>query len=592
MPRDQIQEVKDKLDIVSVISSYLPLTKGGKNYKALCPFHSEKTPSFMVSPELQIFKCFGCGEGGDVISFYSKMEGVGYGEALREMARRAGVKLVSRKKTPDEERRETIFQINQLAADLFHYLLEEHKVGEAARKYLKGRGLAEETVETFNLGYAPVSWDILGKFILSKGYSLTDYLASGLGVKKAGGRGFYDFIRGRVVFPLRSSTGRVVGFSARTLGKVRQEPKDGLGSEPKYINTPETLAFQKRRFLFNLDLAKQEIKKAREVVLVEGEMDAISLWEKGIKNVVASKGTALTPEQIAAVARFAETVKICFDRDAAGLEATKRGIMLAQGVGLEIRAVIPPSGKDPDEAVRSDAKAFCRALKNSLPIFDFYLDSALVRFDSSAASGKRKIAGELLPLLKSLASEVEKAVYLKKLAGILDVSEEVLWRQMEKEEALEVNEPATVRRADPLSPKREAHLLALLLSLPPKETRRWLRKLSPDDFSNPGFGKIFAALKTYLGRGRGFRLARFSATLEEAPRKVIEELALLPASQEVPSEEEIEAVSRLIKQARYQRELRDLTKAVKAAEAEGAAREVKHLQREVLTLTDKIRRLG
>ncbi|PIZ41185.1 DNA primase [candidate division WWE3 bacterium CG10_big_fil_rev_8_21_14_0_10_48_23] len=584
---DQIQEVKDKLDIVAVISSYFPLTKAGKNYKALCPFHVEKTPSFMVSPELQIFKCFGCGEGGDAIAFYAKMEGVSFGEALREMAKRAGIKLIQRQETPEEERREMVYRINQLAADFFHYLLAKHKVGEKARAFFKGRGLKEEAVETFGLGYAPSSWDSLGTFILSKKYTLTDYLTSGLGVKKdpsAGsgqGRGFYDFFRGRVIFPFRSSTGRVVGFSARALGD----------EDPKYIHTSETPAFKKREFLYNLDLAKGEIKRTREAILVEGMMDAIALWEKGIKNVVATMGTALTTNQVALLSRFAGSLKICFDKDSAGMEATKKGIMLAQAAGLEVKAVLLPFGKDPDEAIRSNESAFRHALEEALPIFDFYLASALERFDHKAPAGKKKIATELLPILKSFANEVEKAAYLKKLSEVLDVPEESLWQQLEKEEVLEVEKRPLVAKKISY-PMREAYLFALVISFPPREIKKWLRRLSPDDLSDPLLREILSKLKSYFREVKRFRLANFSAKLDEEQRKVLEEIALLPLPfQKISSDEEIEAVVGAVKRARYKRELRGLVGAVKEAEKAQKEKEVKRLQKEVLKLSEKIRKL-
>lgn len=605
MPRDQIQEVKDKLDIVSVVSSYFPLTKAGKNYKAICPFHAEKTPSFMVSPELQIFKCFGCGEGGDAIGFYAKMEGVSFGEALREMARRAGVKLIRQQKTPEEERRETVLEINQLASDYFHHLLSKHEVGERARKFLEKRGLSKESIETFALGYAPSSWNSLGKFILSKKYTLTDYLTSGLGVKKdptAGSRqdrGFYDFFRGRLIFPFRAPTGRVVGFSARTLGN--EEPKDGLKDEPylsrsapKYVHTSETPAFKKRGFLYNMDLAKGEIRKKKEATIVEGMMDVIALHEKGIKNVVATMGTAFTSEQVALLARFANAIKLCFDKDLAGLEATKRGIMLAQGVGLEVRAVLLPSGKDPDEAIRSNEKGFRQALEKAPPIFDFYLESALERFGADTASAKRKVAAELLPVIKSLANEVEKAAYLKKLSEALGVPEESLWRQLEKEEPLEVGPtlPGASRRPEkPSYPKREGCLLALILSLPSDEARKWLRKLSPEDISAPQLQEIFTRLKTYLSRIKRFRVANFSAKLNEAHRVILEELVFALTSDQVSLEEELEALVRRVKKERYQREKQELVKAVKAAEAREKTKEIKRLQKEVLALSEKIAKL-
>jgi len=587
VPRDQIQEIKDKLDIVAVISSYIPLTKAGKNYKALCPFHAEKTPSFMVSPELQIFKCFGCGEGGDVISFYAKMEGVSFGEALREMARRAGVKLVRQKRTPEDERREVVYQINRLAADFFHHLLTEHRVGEAARSFLKKRGVGKDAIEAFDLGYAPNSWDSLGKFILSKKYTLSEYLTSGLGVRKKSGRGFYDFFRGRVVFPFRSSTGRVVGFSARTLGN----------EDPKYIHTPETPVFHKSSYLYNLDLAKTAIKRAKEAILVEGMMDVIALYERGIRNVVATMGTALTSKQVALLARFTSAIKLCLDKDTAGLEATKRAVALIQSAGLDVMAVVLPSGKDPDEAIRTDEKAFRKALEGAPPVLDFYLASALERFDASDIAGAKRVVGELLPVIKSLASDVERNAYLRKLADILylphGLDEKALLKQLEKEETLAVGrQTAPGVLGVSFRPKREAYFLASIISLPPKEVRRWLRKLSPEDFSDPALREIFVKLKAYLARVKRFRLANFSAKLEEAPRKALEELALLPDLREPSSEGDLRATLKLVRRSRYLREKRELAKAVKAAEAEGKLREVRRLQREVLKLSDKIRKLS
>src|SRR3972149_3424603 len=271
MPLDQIEEVKRKLDIVEVVSSYFPIQKSGKNYKAVCPFHSEKPPSFMVSPQLQIFKCFGCGEGGDVISFYGKMEGVSFSEALREMAKRAGVKLISRKESPEEQRKERLLELNRLAADYYHFLLTDHKIGSKAKEFLKSRGVKDQTIEDFEIGYAPSSWDSLGRYLLKKGYSLTELFQSGLAVRKEGGRGYFDFFRGRGMYPLRSSLGKVAGFAGRTLGD----------DQPRFIKTSIwRMALRSVRSRSSAH-GKTEIKKKREAILVEGEMDAILLFQEG-----------------------------------------------------------------------------------------------------------------------------------------------------------------------------------------------------------------------------------------------------------------------------------------------------------------------
>lgn len=589
MAGDQIEEIKQKLDIVDLVGGYIPLQKSGKNYKALCPLHSEKTPSFMVSPQLQIFKCFGCGEGGDAISFYSKMEGVPFGEALKQMAKRAGVKLVGQRESPEEQLREKIYQINRLAADFFHFLLLNHRVGEGARKFLQHRGVSKEAIETFNLGYAPDSWDSLGRFILSKDYTLTEFLQSGLGVRKEGGRGYFDFFRGRVIFPLRSPSGKVAGFSGRTLGG--DQPKDG----PKYINTVDTPAFEKRRYLYNFDLAKQEIKKLRQAILVEGEIDAIALYQAGVKNVAATKGTALSIEQITPLTRVAEAVVICFDRDAAGLEATKKGLLLTQSAGLEVRAALLPQGQDPDEAVKADRSGFKKILETAPPIFDFYLESALSRFDPTAPSGKKKIAQEVLPVLRSLANEVEKAAYLARLSDRIGVSEEVLWRQLEKEEPLEVEDssrPPAANLASGGLPKKESYVLSLLFAFPEDTLKKKTRLLVPEEFAHAGLREILGQLKGYLKQVKRFRLENLSAKLSEELRRVFAELALSSdaASRFGPKELEGEFAKALaaVKRDYLVKARKALVNRVRGVEAAGRTREVRQIQKEILKLTKKI----
>ncbi|MEX0587520.1 MAG: DNA primase [Patescibacteria group bacterium] len=580
---DQIEEVKRKLDIVEVVSSYIPIQKSGKNYKGLCPFHSEKTPSFMVSPTLQIFKCFGCGEGGDVISFYSKMEGVSFGEALREMAKRAGVKLVSRKESPQEQLQERVYEINRLAADYFHYLLSEHKIGSKAKEFIKSRGVKDETIEDFSLGYAPSSWESLGRFLLKKGYSLTDILQAGLAVHKDGGRGYFDFFRGRVMFPLRSSLGKVAGFAGRTLG----------ADEPKYINTVDTPVFEKGRYLFNLDLAKTEIKKKKEVVLVEGEMDALVLFQEGIRNVVATKGTALGSSQIATLAKFARRLIICFDRDAAGLEATKKGLLLAQSAGMEVAAVLLPEGKDPDEAVLADRPAFEKSVNAAPPLFDFYLDSALSRFDSATPPGKKAVAAEILPVLKSLANEVEKAAYLSRLAEALKIEEEVLWRQLEKEEPLEAESARPTALVSPQTPprKKELYLLALLFSLSPEAIPSAVRRIAEGDLNDPRMAAIISALRSYLKSIKRFRLESFSAKLDEKLLTALQEAVLAPFLGELSSsqlEEEFGLALQSVKLARLQKERKELVNRIREAEKGKDTLGVRRLQKELLKLNESI----
>ena len=580
---DQIEEIKRKLDIVEVVSSYFPLQKSGKNYKAVCPFHSEKTPSFMVSPQLQIFKCFGCGEGGDVISFYGKMEGVPFGDSLKEMAKRAGVKLLSRKESPEEQQKEKLSEINRLAADYYHYLLTDHKIGSKAKEFLKRRGVQDQTIEDFGIGYAPSAWDNLGRYLLKKGYSLTDLLQGGLVVRKEGGRGYFDFFRGRVMFPLRSSLGKVAGFAGRTLGD----------DQPKYINTVDTPVFEKGRYLFNLDLGKTEIKKKREAILVEGEMDAILLFQEGIKNVIATKGTALSTSQIVAMAKFAKRLILCFDRDAAGLEATKKGLLLALGAGLEVAAVLLPEGKDPDEAVRGNRPGFEELINSAPPLFDFYLSSALARFDSKTPAGKKAISDEILPVVKSLANEVEKAAYLARLAEAIGVEESILWRQLEKEEPLEEAGSTSV---SPLSlpasaSKKELYLIALLWALPPERILAAAKQIGEGDLTDPRLVAVVSALRDYLKRIKRFRLENFSAKLDESSREALQEAALAPFLGDLlPAqlEEEFGFAVKSVKLVRLQKERKDLVAQIREMEKAQDAPGIRRRQKELLKLNEKI----
>ena len=534
----------------------------------------------MVSPQLQIFKCFGCGEGGDAIAFYSKMESVSFGEALRELAKRTGVKLPSTKKDPHEELREKIYEINRLASDYFHYVLTDHELGKPALEFLKKRGVGKEAVEDFKLGYAPSSWDNLGRFILKKGYSRTDYLQSGLGTRADNQRGYFDFFRGRIIYPLRSATGKFAGFAGRSLGQEEEGPK--------YINTVETPVFEKKRYLYNFDLAKQEIKKQKTAVLVEGEMDAIALYNGGIKNVLATKGTAVTLEQIAYLAKFAQKLVLCFDRDSAGLEATKKGIFIAQSAGFDVAAVLLPEGLDPDEALQKDSEEFKKSIAKPSPIFDFYLDSALARFDRQTPTGKRQIAEELLPVLKSLANEVEKAAYITLLSQKIGIEEEVLWRQLEKETGIEL--PGREARAilsSVTSSKKQNYLLGILFSLPAEKIRPAQARVAAEDLTDPILQEILMSLRRYLKQIKQFKLSNFSVKLGEEAQKKLVDLTLLAEAEEDLAGEFTKALSAL-KRERYKRELKALISQVRQAEGEARPTEIRKLQKQILALTEKI----
>lgn len=326
---DQVEEIKQKTDIVSLISEYLELKKAGRNYKAICPFHSEKTPSFVVSPELQMYKCFGCGEGGDVYTFLQKYEGMDFPEALRFLADKAQIKLISIRPEAAGEK-EKLFQINSLAARFYNYLLLSHPIGKRALYYLeKQRGLSKDSIKRFLLGFSPEVPGSLVKFLVDKKkFQVKDLEKAGLLLFDSG-RAVERF-RGRIMFPIFDHRGNVVGFSGRILPSERSE------NLAKYINTPETPVFHKSNLLYGLSLTKEDIKGKKEAILVEGQMDVVSSWEKGITNIVAIGGSALTEEQVRLVSRFAERVVFALDTDFAGNSAARRGVVLAQEADLEV----------------------------------------------------------------------------------------------------------------------------------------------------------------------------------------------------------------------------------------------------------------
>ncbi len=418
------QLIKEKLDIVQTIQEYVPLKKAGIYYKAPCPFHREKTPSFMVNAEKQIWKCFGCGKGGDIFSFIQEMEGLDFSEALKLLADRAGVKIDNYRSEIDKSQKNRILEINQKAANFFHHILTEMDGASAAREYLEKRGLKKETIERWQVGFIPDQWDLLTKYFLKKGIGVDDLIAAGLVIKKdaaRAGQGFYDRFRGRIMFPIWDVHGNVVGFTGRVL--VETENSGG-----KYVNTPQTLVYDKSRVIYGLDKAKTEIKAQDQVVLVEGQMDVVACHQAGMKNVVASSGTALTLEQIKLLKRYSNNIAMAFDGDSAGIAAAKRGINIALGEGLNVKAIRIPEGKgkDADECLQKNPEVWFGAVKNSSDVLHWFFEMAFLNKNTSDPKEKQKIANELLPIIGLIPFAVERDYWLKELAGRLGTDTSVL----------------------------------------------------------------------------------------------------------------------------------------------------------------------
>ncbi len=422
---DNVSKIKDRLDIVDVISGYLKLTKAGQNYKARCPFHNEKTPSFVVSPERQVWHCFGCSKGGDMFGFVKEIEGVEFIDSLRILAAKAGVELDSFNPAVKDDKAR-LYEVCESATKFFEKQFLS-SAGKRALEYMKDRGVLDETVKEFRLGFAPSDWNSLGTFLKDRGYSENEIIEAGLAVKRTDGSGAYDRFRSRIMFPIADLNGQVVGFTGRIFS-AEGGPAFG-GEEPaKYINTPQTRIYDKSRILYGLNKAKTEIKRADQCVLVEGNMDALMSYQAGVKNVVASSGTALTSTHLTLLHRYTTNLGFCFDSDQAGAIATKRGIGLAlsQNFSIKVVEINDKECKDPADLVKKNSKAWLETVNKAKPVLEFYFNKAKSTFNPDSADSKKSVISVLAPFLKRLTSQVEKSHWITQLAFFLRVKEEAV----------------------------------------------------------------------------------------------------------------------------------------------------------------------
>jgi len=478
-----LDEIKKRVDIVDLIGQYVPLKKAGANYKALCPFHNEKTPSFMVSPEKQIWHCFGCGRGGDIFKFVMEKEGVEFREALEMLAQRAGVKLAS---APQYARqaglKSKLFKLYGLVTQFFEQALFKTDEGREALNYFRQRGLTDETVKTFCLGYALKGPALLLKLLQRKGYTDDLLKSSGLFVERNGR--LVDKFRERIIFPVFDVTGRPVAFTGRTMLKDR---------EPKYLNSPETPIFQKGKVLYGLQQAKDEIKKAGKAILVEGTMDLLASHQAGIRNVVASLGTALTSGQLTMLSRHSPRLVMALDMDEAGLSAIKRVIPLAANAGLDL-FVATFEAKDPDELIKKDIALWRKAVESAGSAFDFYLNKVVAKADLSSASERKKVVGEIMPLIAATVSPVERDVYIKRLAKVLATEPKVLYEALGSLQSQKVPSPLSAYQVDKIEDDwLEKRLIGLGIILP--ESLSFITSsLSEDKLKNPHLRGIYRAI--------------------------------------------------------------------------------------------------
>ena len=491
-------EIKSKLPVIDVVGETVALKRAGSAYKGLCPFHTEKTPSFIVTPDRESWRCFGCGEGGDIFTFLMRRDGIDFREALSRLAEKAGVEL-SAQTAKDDRHRRRLREALEAAITWYREVLLRATQAETARAYLAERGLTDETLERFGIGYALTSWDALTRRLMARGFSNEELIAAGLASPSNRG-GVIDKFRGRIIIPIRDASGRAVGLGGRIMP----------GAEgPKYLNSPAGPLFDKSHTLYGLDLAKAAIRREKLTVIVEGYTDVMAAHQAGFANVVASLGTALTRGQIELATRYADGIALAYDVDLAGEAATQRGLLEELGPDQSVsrvRVVRIPAGKDPDELIRNDPDAWRKAVAEAKPVIEYFMERTAAEVDLDSITGKRELTGRALALLKRVGDPVERSLYLQRLARLVNVEERVLLEALAREPVRRSPRLAPVpvgpglETGSPLGPgplEREA--LSLLLRYPALVAE--LPSDEPLPFRDAAAGALVAAWKERVGEG-------------------------------------------------------------------------------------------
>lgn len=519
LPRGFADDVKNQGDIVRVVSDYVSLKKRGANYIAICPFHSEKTPSFSVHQGKGLFKCFGCGAGGSIFDFVMRIEGCGFPESVRIVAEKCGIPIPAVQETEDHKKiaqtRESVLRLNEWAAEYFENQLMEPS-GTEAREYIEARGVSEETRKLFRIGFAPDKWEGLVNYLRERGATTDELDSSGLALLRDTG-GMYDRFRGRVMFPISDSQGRVIAFGGRVMGE----------GEPKYMNSPETAVYTKGRNLYGLALAKNEIRNLGFAILVEGYLDCIIPYQAGIGNVVASLGTALTDSQVRLLRRYMDQPQIVvnFDPDLAGQAATMRSIEMLLVEGFKVNILRVPSDEDPDDFVRAHGVTEFRALlKTTQPYIEYIIDRSIAAHDTTRPAGKVAAINDILPHLARMRDKVARADYADQLADRLKIDSRTVRDELKRTAANRrpVMDAQRLRSAEGMT-VTERHLLELMLANE-YVRRAMVSTLEEEEYADLATGAIFAAIVSAEKAGVDPDFATLSDRIETQPER-----DLLPA---------------------------------------------------------------
>jgi DNA primase len=562
---DIINRVRDSVDIVDLVSGYVSLKKTGKNHTGLCPFHAEKTPSFSVNPDKQIFHCFGCGAGGDAFKFLEIQEGLNFPEAVRKLAARAGITLPadSKFRGPDKKTEDDRKVLLTIVADAAEYYRREldGPAGNEARAYLGKRGVSDKVAADFSLGYSRPEWDGLLKHLKQKGFAPGQIERAGLIVRRSEGEGHYDRFRGRLMFPIRDISGNVIAFGGRVMD-------DSL---PKYLNSSETPLYSKSNTLYCLDAAKEAGRRQGYFIIVEGYLDALACHQYGVRNAVATLGTALTEGHLRLMRRFADKLVLIFDPDPAGVKASLRGFDLFVASGMKVNVVSLPDNDDPDTFLQKHGQeAFSARLRESVKFMDFVLGQVVNSSPAASIDDKVAKAGEMLGFIARLPSGIERDYYLKKTAEALDLDEAVLRQEMPKQARGQAHHAGAGKAPETSHghrPKAEEILVHLMLK--DEGLARSLKdQLQPEDFSDPLLRR--AAERIFAVLGAGGRLDPRALFLEGDGElnSLITHYSVLDMEYEDPQKHCRDCVD-LIKKRDPERKMKALVKAIQEAEAQG-----------------------
>jgi len=565
IPEHVLDEVQARMDIAELIGRYVPLKRAGRHFKTLCPFHKERTPSFHVNTDKQIFHCFGCGVGGNIFSFLMQHERLTFPEAVRQLAEQAGVAIPAQTAASRNGKTSKLFDILEKACRYYERLLAHPQHGRAARAYLKTRGVADRTRETFHVGCAPNNWD--GLLQAAKRSGISPELLEQAGLLLRGSRGFRDRFRQRLMFPIQDARGRIVGFGGRSLA----------GQEPKYLNSPETSVYSKGRQLFGLSQAKEAIMKAKCAIVVEGYFDCVLVWQAGFRHVVSPLGVALTSEQARGLSRYTSNVCLAFDADAAGETAALRGIDVLVEQGLSVHVAQFPAGIDPDELVRaSGANALQERVAKALSVFEFLVMCAAKRYNLDDPEEKVQAAQVILPTIAKVRSAMLRTEYVRLLANRLNLDEQAIRDELGKVQPRSLHEPSGLERRTPLQGAQRL-LTALILD----EPSRWamVKKEGVLELITDGrLRRILAVICEMEEAEQGEPTAAkvISRLDTEDMGGVVSELVELAQSVSAKEEALREGVQRLRSDAR-KRDLTHLREQLRAAEQRGQEREVERL---------------